>query len=353
MRFWILVAFLCHWPWAHLCADPFEKAEITRTVNLVSLLLEMKSRPAVPGDTVNGETAVRTGGDSRAELQFPDLTITRVGSNALFRFVSGGREITLDGGTMLFSSPKGAGGGKVQAGAITAAVTGTEFLISYVKGSGGKRGGAGPPLAGRVKVICLNGKVLVYFTANPRSRRSLQAGQMVDVPNEATTMPAVQNLNLGVLLATSMLGEAGGFAPLPSQAALARNAAKQGKAFAPDNALPGASNLITQASQTARAASAANKEQPPPPPPPPQFRPRLLRPLPHRHLRPCRHPHGLPRRRRPRPLRHQPGRPLHRPSPRRLRLGRHQRARELPRKLEPAPEGLSPTQQIRFRRGLP
>lgn len=149
MRFWILVAFLCHWPWAHLCADPFEKAEITRTVNLVSLLLEMKSRPAVPGDTVNGETAVRTGGDSRAELQFPDLTITRVGSNALFRFVSGGREITLDGGTMLFSSPKGAGGGKVQAGAITAAVTGTEFLISYVKGSGGKRGGAGPPLAGR------------------------------------------------------------------------------------------------------------------------------------------------------------------------------------------------------------
>jgi hypothetical protein len=267
MRFWILVAFLCHWPWAHLCADPFEKAEITRTVNLVSLLLEMKSRPAVPGDTVNGETAVRTGGDSRAELQFPDLTITRVGSNALFRFVSGGREITLDGGTMLFSSPKGAGGGKVQAGAITAAVTGTEFLISYVKGSGGKRGGAGPPLAGRVKVICLNGKVLVYFTANPRSRRSLQAGQMVDVPNEATTMPAVQNLNLGVLLATSMLGEAGGFAPLPSQAALARNAAKQGKAFAPDNALPGASNLITQASQTARAASAANKEQPPPPPP--------------------------------------------------------------------------------------
>ena len=269
MKPWILIAFLCHWSWAHLRADPFEKAEITRTVNLVSLLLEMRARPAVPGDTVNGKIAVKTGGDSRAELQFPDLTITRVGSNALFRFVSGGREITLDGGTMLFSSPKGAGGGKVQAGAITAAVTGTEFLISYVKGSGGKRGGAGPPLAGRVKVICLNGKVLVYFTANPRSRRSLQAGQMVDVPNEATTMPAVQNLNLGVLLATSMLGEAGGFAPLPSQAALARNAAKQGKAFAPDNTLPGASNLITQASQTARAASAANNEQPPPPPPPP------------------------------------------------------------------------------------
>ena len=57
----------------------------------------------------------------------PTLTITRVGSNALFRFLAGGREMTLDGGTMLFSSPEGAGGGKVQVGAITAAVTGTDF----------------------------------------------------------------------------------------------------------------------------------------------------------------------------------------------------------------------------------
>ena len=93
-----------------------------------------KTSPAGhPGDVIRGNTALKTGGDSRAELEFPDLTITRVGSNALFRFLAGGREITLDGGTMLFSSPKGAGGGKVQAGAITAAVTGTEFLISYIR----------------------------------------------------------------------------------------------------------------------------------------------------------------------------------------------------------------------------
>ena len=37
---------------------------------------------------------------------------------------------------MLFSSPKGSGGGKVQAGAITAAVTGTDFLISRIKETG-------------------------------------------------------------------------------------------------------------------------------------------------------------------------------------------------------------------------
>ena len=55
----------------------------------------------------------------------------------------------------------------MQAGAITAAVTGSDFLISN---------------AGRVKVICLSHKVLVYFTANPKVRVVLLPGQMLDIP---------------------------------------------------------------------------------------------------------------------------------------------------------------------------
>ena len=151
MRHWIFVLFPFVGHLAALRAEPFERAEVTKAINLVSLL---PRDTAVPGDIVKGNTALKTGGYSRAELQFPDLTITRVGANALFRFVAGAREIILDGGTMLFSSPSGAGG-KVQAGAITAAVTGSDFLISN---------------AGRVKVICLSHKVLVYFAANPKIR---------------------------------------------------------------------------------------------------------------------------------------------------------------------------------------
>ena len=264
MKHWVaLFLWVAHA--AALQAEPFEKAEVTRTVNLVSLLLEMKSRPATLGDVISGKTALKTGGDSRAELQFPDLTITRVGSNALFRFLAGGREMTLDGGTMLFSSPKGAGGGKVQAGAITAAVTGTEFLISYIKepGAKGRRG--------RVKVICLNGKVLVYFTANPKIRVVLSPGQMIDIASWATKMPPVTTINLKVLLSTSMLGEAGGFRPLPSQATLELIASKQGKGFvAANDPLLGNANLTTQAAQTARSAGVGN---PPPPPPPLQPQP--------------------------------------------------------------------------------
>jgi FecR protein len=247
MRHWIFVLFVFVGYVATLWAAPFDQAEVTKTINLVSLLPQ--DMRAAPGDLVKGDTALKTGGNSRAELQFPDLTITRVGSNALFRFIAGTREIVLDGGTMLFSSPKGAGGGKVQAGAITAAVTGSDFLISN---------------AGRVKVICLSHKILVYFTANPKIRAVLLPGQMLDiVPGAAKKMPPVATINLKTLLATSKLGEAGGFGPFPNQTILAYNVSKQRRGFVPANGpLPANVNLTAQAAQTVRSTTVANNNPP-------------------------------------------------------------------------------------------
>ena len=221
MRHWNFVLFGFAGYVATLWAEPFDQAEVTKTINLVSLLPQ--DVRAEPGDLVKGDTALKTGGNSRAELQFPDLTITRVGSNALFRFIAGTREMVLDSGTMLFSSPKGAGGGKVRAGAVAAAVSGSDFLISN---------------AGRVKVICLSHKVLVYFTANPKIRAVLLPGQMLDiVPGAEKKMPPIATINLGTLVATSKLGEAGGFGPFPNQTILAYNVNKQGRGFVPANAI--------------------------------------------------------------------------------------------------------------------
>jgi FecR protein len=241
----------------HLSAlqgGPFEQAEVTKAINLVSLLPQDKR--AVAGDVVKGETGLKTGGDSRAELQFPDLTITRVGSNSLFRFIAGTREMILDSGTLLFSSPAGAGGGKVQAGAITAAVTGTDFMISNV---------------GRVKVICLSHKVTVYLTANPKIRAELLPGQMLDITPGPTgpirKMPRVTTLDLGKLLATSKLTEAGGFRPLASQAILVQNTNRQAKAFSlakddlTSEAAEFASNTSSQSRQTAAAQTAGDTEE--------------------------------------------------------------------------------------------
>ena len=210
-------------------AEVFERAEVTKAINAV-LLLPHSTR-AIPGDVVKGNTALKTGGDSRAELQFPDLTITRVGSNSLFRFVAGTREIILDNGTLLFSAPEGAGGGKVRTGSITAAVTGSDFMISN---------------AGRIKVICLSHKVTVYLTANPKIRAELRPGQMLDIRATADRkLPRATAINMGKLLATSKLGEAGGFRPLPSQAILAQNTQRQRKAFSLAN-----TNVTSESAET-------------------------------------------------------------------------------------------------------
>jgi hypothetical protein len=261
MKRWIFVLFLCVAHSTVLRGEPFERAEVTKAVNLVSLLPQ--ATRAVPGDVIKGDSALKTGGDSRAELQFPDLTIARVGSNALFRFIAGARDITLDGGTMLFSSPKGAGGGTVQAGAISAAVTGSDFLISNI--------------GGRVKVISLSHKVLVYFTANPKIRAVLRPGEMVDIAGGATKMPSVTTINLAVLLSTSMLGDAGGLGPFPNQALLVRNqtgfVAANGNRPGANDPVPGAANLATQAAQTARSSTVTNNNSPAPPPRQPQVTP--------------------------------------------------------------------------------
>ena len=183
MKHRIVALVLCATLPAALRAEPFEQAEVTRTVNLVSLLREMESaQAAAVGDVIKGQTALKTGGDSRAELEFPDETITRVGSNALFRFYAGARNMTLDGGTMLFSSPKGIGGGTVQAGAITAAVSGTDFLISYVKGLATK--------GGKVQVICLSESVVVYFTADPSAPPLVATWRDARHPERSEGLPA-------------------------------------------------------------------------------------------------------------------------------------------------------------------
>jgi hypothetical protein len=76
MKRLVLILLLLAGHLSILWAEPFEQAEVTKAINLVSLL--PPGTRAVRGDIVTGNTALKTGGDSRAELEFPDLTITRV-----------------------------------------------------------------------------------------------------------------------------------------------------------------------------------------------------------------------------------------------------------------------------------
>ncbi|PYK84427.1 MAG: hypothetical protein DME40_19455, partial [Verrucomicrobia bacterium] len=65
-----------------LTAAQGKEGRITQIVQDVKVLApHVAARPAHLNDNVTDGSAVHTGADSRAELSFADLTITRVGAN--------------------------------------------------------------------------------------------------------------------------------------------------------------------------------------------------------------------------------------------------------------------------------
>ncbi len=67
--------------WAN--ADPLKEARVSQVIQDVRLLeAHAAPHPAAVNDKVILGSAVRTGGESRAELTFNDLTITRLGANS-------------------------------------------------------------------------------------------------------------------------------------------------------------------------------------------------------------------------------------------------------------------------------
>ena len=81
---------------------------------------------------------------------------------------------------------------------------------------------------------------------------------MVDVAAGATKMPAATTINLATLIATSMLGEAGGLGPFPNQAAIEKNASNQQATSLAGRFFPG---LLTQpGSQPVQAITMATAQ---------------------------------------------------------------------------------------------
>ena len=106
-------------------ADELKEAKVTQVIQDVRMLPSNASpRPAAVNDNVRQGTAVQTGVRSRSELTFKDQTITRLGEKTIFSVGEGPRTIDLGSGQFLLCVPKKAGGAKVKAGAVTAAITG-------------------------------------------------------------------------------------------------------------------------------------------------------------------------------------------------------------------------------------
>lgn len=213
------VAFLLPAPTAMAAS---KEARVTQIIREVKLLpSKAAERAAAVNDKVSEDTGVRTGGDSRSELTFPDLTITRLGSNTIFSFTRAGHTAKVDSGSILLRVPKDSGGGTIKNNAVTVAITGTTVIFEGSRGT-------------KSKLITLEGRARFALTAKPGDFRNVLAGQMLDVPAGATTLPMPVNVDLNDVMRNHPLIT--DFKPLPSQP------------------------LIL----------AAAKQQPPPPPPPPR-----------------------------------------------------------------------------------
>lgn len=108
---------------------------------------------------------------------------------------------------MFLSSPKRAGQTTVRLGLVLAVTSWAELQLLHV--------------AGRVKVVCLDGKAAVSL---PGHRAILRYGQMVDIFPGATKIPEPTPVKLETLLSTSLLMQMGS---LPNQHRLAFNAYRQ------------------------------------------------------------------------------------------------------------------------------
>ena len=193
------VAFLAPVPTAWAAAS--KDARVTQIIRDVKLLpSQADPRPAAVNDKVSEETGVRTGGDSRSELTFSDLTITRLGANTIFSFSKAGRTAKVDSGSILLRVPKDSGGGTIRNNAVTVAVTGTTVIFEASRGR---------------KLTTLEGSARVSLTAKPREFRNVLAGQMIDVPPSATTLPMPVNIDLNDVMRNNPLIT--DFKPLPSQ----------------------------------------------------------------------------------------------------------------------------------------
>ena len=229
---WAATLFFCA---AALCAEPARLKQAT-------------------GSVIRSKGKIQTGSSSRVELELPYLATVRVGSNASFQFSADYRTLALDKGTMLLAAPKDAGAFTVRAGGVvtqTAAGRAAALELSNV--------------AGQVKVIALDGKMVSQLAAAPGQRANLRAGQMVNIPAGATSMPAATAFKLAALLKTSMLFNMGSF---PGQRAIRQNATKQSGApvlppfvtggFDPD--WGGGANALTTLGPAGTAAGVSQME---------------------------------------------------------------------------------------------
>jgi hypothetical protein len=162
-------------------------------------------------DDVRQGTAVRTGVESRAELTFTDLTITRLGANTIFSFNEGTRELSLGSGAILVSAPKDAPAIQIATPAFTGGVTGGTAILEFNKGAPSK-------------FLILEGHGRFCPKANPNGCVDVPKGQMVVMTADGRVIGPFE-FNAGLVYESSLLIT--DFPPLPNAYLIQETIAEQ------------------------------------------------------------------------------------------------------------------------------
>jgi hypothetical protein len=237
LTFALVVSFTISGP-PPLRAAAYTEAQFTRVDNDVRILKEnAQPASATVGAQIKAVTSVATGANSRAELRFPDKSLTRLGANTRFTLRGEGRTLDLNQGVIMLQVPKMMGGAKVRTAAVTAAVTGTTVMIEYLP-------------EGFVKLIVIEGEVDLFNNSNPSDVQKATAGQMILMkPDGKNPVPVPVDIDLKKLLQTSQLLSADDNGPNNKQINNAiqgqQQELKTGELSQTGLVIPGKGNIIT------------------------------------------------------------------------------------------------------------
>jgi hypothetical protein len=224
------------------------EARVTQVIRDVRLLAAHAApRPASVNDNVREGTAVRTGGDSRAELTFSDQTLARLGANTVFSFGEDTKTYDLRSGAILMCAPKGSGELKISTAVATAAVTGFTCIYEY-------------HLKTWNKLAILEGGGHISLNHYQNQTRALHAGQIIIFRPDATTLPEPQDFDICKLMNKSLLITQ--FGKLPTWNFILAECEKQQTSVVSEKLIDPTSQDTIDQGKNAR---------PTPPPPTPRF----------------------------------------------------------------------------------
>jgi hypothetical protein len=178
------------------------EGHVTAIFHDVRLLPEQAdARPAEINDKIDDGTALRTGDDSRSELTFADLTITRLGANTVFSFNKAGRSVRLDSGAILLYAKKNSGGARISTKVVSVGITGTTVILETRPDS-------------YDQLIVLEGAARFSLNNFPAQATDVRAGQLLHVRAGAEKLPKPGRVDLRRIMNTHPLIK--NFPPLPS-----------------------------------------------------------------------------------------------------------------------------------------